>query len=54
MEIAESSVDLQAIKNNLPRVVELDWVVFDTKKLSIIADRTIFVNSGDNAVTNET
>jgi hypothetical protein len=52
IEVAE--VDLDAVKSNLPKVIELDWVVFDTKKLSIIADRTVFVNSQDNAVTNET
>jgi hypothetical protein len=35
-------------------VVELDWVVFDMKKQSVVIDRSIFINSVDNAVSTET
>lgn len=35
-------------------MVELDWVVFDMKKQSVVIDRSIFINSVDNAVSTET
>jgi hypothetical protein len=47
VEVGESiDVEKQKANPNFPKLVELDWVVFDLKKQQVIADRTVFVDPG--------
>lgn len=56
IEIAERIQDLDAAKShpNFAKVVEMDWAIYDRKRENVAAEKTIFVNSGDNPITNET
>jgi hypothetical protein len=35
---------MQKLNPNFPKLVELDWVVFDLRKQQVLADKTVFVD----------
>jgi hypothetical protein len=37
-------VEIQKLNPNFPKLVELDWVVFDLRKQQVLADKTVFVD----------
>jgi hypothetical protein len=37
-------VETQKLNHNFPKLVELDWVVFDLRKQQVLADKTVFVD----------
>jgi len=41
-------IDIESQKRNLnfPKLVELDWVVFDVKNQKVFADKSIVVDPG--------
>ena len=45
LDIAKSiDVETQKLNPNFPKLVELDWVVFDLRKQQVLADKTVFVD----------
>ena len=56
IDIAERIEDTEAAMShpNFAKVVEMDWAIYDRQRENVAAEKTVFVNSGDNPVTNET